>query len=540
MTTLDLMGWDLVCATTFARLSDGINASPRRAATFTAADTTEDVGLSGSWGRWELASGSPGNMLWLDCTVSAGSFTHHGTEYDLMGAVFTVQFGLAWAGAAAAGGGSLRPASSGDASPRLIGQAGVSVTGTDAYILSGLMNQVLAGQVAALDSDFMSIAVGGTGQPQDHPWLKPNESDYACCPLPGDPRKGIFGILSMTENRIAAGKQRAVDGRILDGSPDGSDAALVVGPELVIPQLITPTARTIIQDAKDDDFSVDPSGTVVYNNKTIDWGTLSYQDDGSTKQIKPVIPKGNVRVALDGELIHVSLADVHFPYPGWPGPGNINISFGAEQFCSYSFTLTSDRHLVMTPDNDKVNASYNVTVMPDQRVQIFQIALNVACQVVLSILGGVASQWLAACTAATEETAAGAVVSGMDEIEMANIAADNATPNEMQQAENQAAQQSAENIANAANPGYIQRFASAIAAYKYNFLIMAVKALIYLPISHITAVTTLAANHYYDKLPALDPFIDEAVKPVGWPMAKSFTITGGALRGSLTFYGKLS
>ena len=67
-----------------------------------------------------------------------------------------------------------------------------------------------------------------------------------------------------------------------------------------------------------------------------------------------------------------------------------------------------------------------------------------------------------------------------------------------------------------------------------------VRKLIYLPLSQITNVATMAAKHYYDKLPALDPFIDEAVHPVGWPMGMSFTVTGGALRGSLTFYGRLS
>jgi hypothetical protein len=56
----------------------------------------------------------------------------------------------------------------------------------------------------------------------------------------------------------------------------------------------------------------------------------------------------------------------------------------------------------------------------------------------------------------------------------------------------------------------------------------------------MSTVAEMAAEHYYDKLPALDPFVDEAVRPVGWPQGKSFTITGGALRGSLTFYGKLS
>ena len=83
--------------------------------------------MSGDWAKWELSSGSPGNMLWLDCTVRTGSFTHGNASDNLAGAVFTVQFGLIWGGFPAKGGGGLRQAISGDASPRLIGQTGVSV-----------------------------------------------------------------------------------------------------------------------------------------------------------------------------------------------------------------------------------------------------------------------------------------------------------------------------------------------------------------------------------------------------------------------------
>lgn len=539
MTTLDLMGWDLVHATTFERLSAAITASPRRPASFQAQDAQENVTVSGNWGRWELSSGSPGNMLWLDCAVSTGSFVRGTASHDLAGAVFTVQFGLAWVGSRPKGGGGLRPASSGAASPRLIGQTRVSVMGAGAYLLSSMMNQILAQQVAALDSDFMSIVVGGAGQPGDHPWLNPSESDYACAPLPGDQRKGIFAILSMTEARTAAGRQRAVDRRILDGAPAGSNAALVVGPRLTVAQLITPTAKNIIQGAGDDDFSLDASGTVVYNNKTITWGTFDYQENGSTNQIQPIIPRGNAKVALDGELIHISLADLQFPYPSWHGPGDINISFGTEQFCRYSFTVNGGGNLVMAPDPGAEVPSCNVTVLPDQQVQAFQIGLDVLLQVLLSIVGGVASQIFQPAAEAAEATGGG-VVAKVSEVQMTEIVAKYVTPAQLEDAEVQAAEQSAEATVKAGTPGFVQQFRSAIAGNKYSLVSIVLRKLVYLPLSMITQVATMAAKHDYDKLPALDPFVNEAVRPVGWPMDKSFKITGGALRGSLTFYGKLS
>lgn len=289
------------------------------------------------------------------------------------------------------------------------------------------------------------------------------------------------------------------------------------------------------------ELSLDPSGTVVYNNKTITWGTFEYEEKGGTKRIQPVIPQGNAKVALDGELVHISLADIQFAYPGWPGPGDIDISFGAEQFCRLSFTVNSSGQLVMTLDTDTMNAypSYNVTVMPDQQVQISQIGLDVVLQVLLSIMGGVVSEITAPVAEATEQTAGG-VVSKMSDVEMAELVAKNVTPAQIGEAQVQAAEQSAEAAVNAGQPGYIQRFRNAIAGYRFSLLITVVRKLIYLPLSQITNVATMAAKHYYDKLPALDPFIDEAVHPVGWPMGMSFTVTGGAIRGSLTFYGRLS
>jgi hypothetical protein len=48
-------------------------------------------------------------------------------------------------------------------------------------------------------------------------------------------------------------------------------------------------------------------------------------------------------------------------------------------------------------------------------------------------------------------------------------------------------------------------------------------------------------HHCKDRIlvPAIDPFVQESRRPIGWPQSGTFTVTGGALGRGLV-YGTLS
>ena len=546
MTTLDTMGWDLVFATTFAVITTGIEESGAVPAGFSASDTASGASVTGAWGPWRLTDGSPGNYLWLECTATTGTFHTSAANYDLAGSQWTVQFGLEWQTKAATGGNpatqALVPATTGEAAPTLIDYTGPDVKGTDAYILVSLMNTLLRSQVAALGSVFMSIVLGDLTMEPDQEWMVPTSAAYACAPLPdGDARLGVFALLATTQDRDASTLQAAVDRRVFDAAPAGAEAALVLGPRLVVEQLLVPGIQAIVLGTQPSDFGIDSTGTVVYNKSTMTWGQFSYDlDDGTSATVTPTIEPGNLELALDGELIHVSLSDIRFAYPGWHGPGNVMISFGAQQFYRFEFAVNSEGHLVMAPKEDTdTSSSYNVTITPDEQMQIFQIALNAAVQVVFAVLGGLAGQFLDPIEGSVTEGAEASYASEMDEIEMATLV-DSTSPADREAADENTALLGGDAAANQANPGYLQKFKGLIASYKFRLLVMALGKLVGLPISQMSNIAVMAAKKYYDGLPVLDPFALEGQRPVTWPHHENFTLTGGSLNGALVFYGTLT
>jgi hypothetical protein len=545
VTTLDTMGWDLVFATTFATITAGIQESGAVPAGFSATDSDSGGAVDGGWGSWRLVDGSPGNLLWLECTVASGTFHTTTTGYDLAGSQWTVQFGLTWQTQDGPVGTPpvqlLVPAADGAAAPVLIDHTGTSVKGSDTYALVSLMSGVLVDQVGALGPVFMSLVLGGLDLEPDQPWLVPTSAAYACAPLPdGDPRLGVFALLATTENRDASTLQSAVDRRVFDAAPTGTEVALVLGPRLVVEQLLIPGAQAIVLGTSPADFAVDSTGTVVYNQNTMTWGELSYDlDDGTSATVTPVIEPGNFELALDGELIHVSLSDVRFAYPGWHGPGNVMISLSAQQFYRYTFTVNGEGYLVMAPEGAADTSSYNVTITPDQEMQAFQIAVNVAVQVVFAILGGLAGQFLDPIEGSVAEGTNGSYSSELGDAEVQGLV-DSASPEDRLEADEDSAQLGGDAAANQGDAGYLQKFKGLIASYKFRILVMALNKLVGLPAGQMSNIAVLAAREDYAGLPALDPFAVEGQRPVTWPHDEDFTLTGGSLNGALVFYGTLA
>lgn len=125
------------------------------------------------------------------------------------------------------------------------------------------------------------------------------------------------------------------------------------------------------------------------------------------------------------------------------------------------------------------------------------------------------------------------------QIEMTELVT-SSSPEAQQEANEETALLGGDAVANQNTVGRVQKFKGLIASYKFRLLVMAVGKLVYLPLSQIGNIAVLAAKHYYDGLPALDPFVVAGLRPVAWPHRETFVITGGSLDGALVFYGDLA
>ena len=533
-TVVETFGWDVVYATTVKRLDDAAQASGKLPTAFDVSNKTSKSEVSGKWNGWNLEC-HVSDMLAFVATVSEGTFVADGKKYDIAGSTWTVQFGLELDTGKT---NTLHPATSGSGAPRVVAYTAPSSLGANVYRLVELIDDVLPAQVANMDGILGSISLAA--ELPDQPWLSPTSAGFASEPLTDDPRGGICALLAMTEGRSAGSNQRAVDARILDTSPAGTDEAFVVGPNLVVGKLLEPAVVALAQGSSSDDFTTDPTGTVLYNKQSMTWGAFDYTlDDGTTSTIHPTIPRGNLELALDGSEVHLSLSNVNFDYPGWSGPGSISISFDTDQFTTFDFVIRDDGGLVMVPQLGRYD-SFTVNIVPSEELQIFQIAVNVAVQVLFAVLGGIVEGATGAAETAAqdslEEGAEGGVAGGMNEIEMETFASSNASAEELEEAEEGAARDGADAVANADKSGYVQKFKSTLMANKWKILLKILEKAIGKPLEQIESIAVAAAKKDYDQLPTLDVFAVDGSSPVTWGKKSKFKITGGRLDGAMVIW----
>lgn len=537
MTTLETFGWDVVYASTFAKMNQGLQKSGQVPISFKAVNQEAGTSMSGAWSSWRIVPGSVSNRLNVQCTVGSGTAELGKGPVKLAASTWTVQFGLILAG------GKLAPAQSGEGAPRIVAYKPPSGLGPDVYKLIELFDTALQEQVKQLAGAFASVALNKPSLLPDRlRWLAPTAAAFASESFEeGDPKGGVFALLAMTRGRSAADKQVAVDRRLFSGAPAGADAAIVLGPSLVVGQFLTPAIVGLVQGARPSDFSTDRTGTVLFNANKITWGGFEYQVDDSTKIIHPVIPRGNLELALDGEEVHLSMSNIHFDYPGWDGPGSISISFDTEQFLRFEFIVRDDGGIVMVPQLGKYN-SFNVTVVPSRELQIFQIAVDVALQILFAILGGIVDSALgpaeSAAEDALEEAAENSIAGEMSAEEVGSIV-DNVSSKEIQAAEESAAENAGEAIVNQAKPGFLQKFKSALMANRWKILMKIIEKAVEIPAGQITNIAVWTASEDYGKLPSLGKFATDGLKPVSWKSGSSFKPKGGALEGALVFWGEI-
>ena len=548
---LTTMGWDIVFATTFQKINSELVSSDKLPKNFLLSieDSAGSGSITGEWGTWELISGSPSNLLWMRCTVASGTFECTGyAPADISESTMTVQFGLTLIpdNTPTENGGttySLVPTTSGIGAPNIINYKFKNVTNQSLYVLVKLMELVVYDQLIALGPLFASIVLNSTAN-TDYPWLLPTSAAFACESLPTDNTCiGIFALLAMTEGRSIQGNQPVVDRRVLDDSPEGTNAALVISPNLVMSHFLRPAIEGLVQGSKEDDFALDQSGSLLYNKTTMTWGAFEYDlDSGTTSTIFPQIPKGNIQLALGDEVVHLSMSNINFPYPGWNGPGNINIAFNTEQFFTFEFVLRDDGELVMVPDSGEFNTSFNVNIIPDTKQQIFQIALDATMQILMAVIGGIVSCASEACTemveGALQPIANDGFVADIEMVEL-NHLVEEVDSDIIQQVEIEAAGEAGDAIAHSTISNYLQMFKNAIIANRYKIYTQIIKEICTTVTSEVTQIAIWAAKHQYGDLPTLNLFTETGIQQIRWADGSSFKLTGGTLKSALVLWGTL-
>jgi len=514
---LETFGWDLVFATSLSAYDAALQASGQVPSSF-AID-----GLSGQWDSWHLVAGAPSNYQLLACAITSGTATIDGVSINIAGASVTALITL---GLDATG--TIVPIGT----PTIdTCRLPTSVAETQYYQVVALLGALIAAEAPKIGGAFGGIVLGSAA-PGAAPWLVPTAAAFASASRDADE---ICAILATTENRDPSGLQRAVDARLFDGAPVGVDRVVAIGQEQVARQLILPALSSVVQGSTSADFTLSPTGTA-YNRNTITWGQFSYSDDdGGSSTIAPTIPQGNAQLTLNGGILHLSMSNVHFAYPGWAGPGNIVVSFNAEQFIALNITTRSDGQLVLAIA-DTLEQSFAVTAIPDHTVQVFQLCVNAGLQVLFAVVGGALDSALDAAeqaiTSRVEEDGENAVV----EIEMQEITQlvdDNATAEEVEAAEEDAATQAGGALSQADDPGLLQRFKSALMANRYKIVLKIIEKVVTKVAENLTTIGVALANRDYDRLPTINPMIDQATDAVTWAGAPSTRYVGGKVDGAI-------
>ena len=536
MTTIDTFGWDVVHAVSLTAANAALQGSGTLPTSFKTANATSGSSAEGTWAAWQLVPSAPSNYLDIECTVASGTGNFGDGAVDITGAAWTMRF-MPQLGSD----GVIRPST--DTRPLLVKYSVPNtVVGADVYKAAELFDALLIAEIVSLNGGFGKIALGRGVLAPDQTWLIPTSARAATTPLPAkDPRGGIVAIIAMTENRSSASLQTAVDARVFTDAPDGTNAAFIVGPNRIAEDLLLPAMVAIVQGSKDTDFDINKTGTI-YNKNSMSWGNFNYSEKTKSYQIKPNIPPGNIELTLNGPVVHLSMSDINFPYPGWGGPGEITVSFGVEQFTTFKLVVRDDGGIVLVPEAGK-NDSFNVTVVPSEAVDIFQIAISVVVAVLFCMIGGAIEGALEGAETAAEnvavEEADESIVASMSEDEISG-ALSNASDEEIAEANVNAAEDGANAVVNAGNAGYTQSFGSCVRAVVTKIVIEVVNRLVSVPFDKIVEFAVAAAEKKYDDMPSIVPFAESGMKPVTWQSETGMKVTGGALDNALVFWGVLS
>ncbi|WP_246666700.1 TULIP family P47-like protein [Bradyrhizobium guangdongense] len=152
-------------------------------------------------------------------------------------------------------------------------------------------------------------------------WLNPTDTQYAVADAASTPstKTSVFALLSMTENRDDSTLAPQIDPAILDGLPSGANSVFALSGERFAKKILLDVAMATLVKSQAADFSFDPTGLVITNNKDLSWREIELADKS---KVTPVVPHGGFKIRIVGRYIELEFTGAHFDVPGWSWPGH--------------------------------------------------------------------------------------------------------------------------------------------------------------------------------------------------------------------------
>ena len=556
---IDLLGWDTVFGISYKSVNQAIVKSKGTPSDFNYENSGSKVTISGDWSDWQLSIGGDGQNLQMTCPIASGSVVSDGKTGDLAGGIIEIQVKLSAIPDPKYDPGKQVPGTGG--TPHLfkvnadgsIENPSVSIiTSTFPNISDQLLKTALPqifqeyfiDNIASFNHVFAAVDINLKADKGDYQWLMPTSTSYACAPARDQTLdNSVFGVLCTTDDSSSGLLENAIDARILENLPTGTNSAFCISENKMLEHILLPGAVYNIQGSKAEDFHIINDNNWIATNKDLTWGNFEL-DNGH--KISPVIKAGNFQMGIENNFVVIKVIDATCEWTGWHGPGDINLHLNMTQYFELELKKTSKGYVLMPKplfdkngdkivSNGSVNINCNVSV--SEGVQIFEICTGIAAAIVGSILGAVLGAAVDAAGTVTVKTTTEAAIE-MSTVEWVPLIVRD-SQGEIQEMEQASFQAAAESVENAGSKGFVQSFASALNANKWKVFAGILGSAMGAQIGLIAKYMKMAADGDLDSIPTFNNFAANCVGTTTFPGNTGWDLKAVNLNGSLLITGDL-
>ncbi|MEM7001784.1 MAG: TULIP family P47-like protein [Pseudomonadota bacterium] len=301
---VDTYNWDTCFAIRFADANRGLMKPGASPTTFQLDDS--GVILDGTFNPWQL-SGGAGILLNMQVPIATGTMTYDGSDYDMAGALATLQIQLRMLEDVA----HEADRDPHEGVPHLLvanGDVAVSVTQLTNVpddpgfaiiaIMQGALQLWFNENLAEFTHSFATINVNEVADQEQFQWLKPTGVGYAVS-AQGAPEDHVMGILSMTEDRSKPVTQQISPNAV----PDGAVAGFLIAQKRFLEKLVLPAVHCLFEKASPDDFELVNNGTMIRNVNEVYWDTAKIDGSSYTPRLGP----GQFMLTLEANEVRMEL-----------------------------------------------------------------------------------------------------------------------------------------------------------------------------------------------------------------------------------------
>ncbi len=250
-------------------------------------------------------------------------------------------------------------------------------SGIAAAVLPELLSEWFNANISDFNYVFSVLDLSPQLSKSDkYQWIKPTSTSYAVTDN-GTLDNSVFGVLAMTQNRLAASNHQVSNNAIPTGTgANGANAGFLVNGTVFLKNMMLSGARAIFCDAKEDDFTVTNDGLTIENNAKLTWGRFKKSDS----------PVRSVSSKFSADLDAGNLTkDLQYAFGHWVSAGDQSVFVGID-VSGYSIEVTEkgrswflykgeDKYsgYLLEPDDNKINA-YTALVVTIEKNQ-FKMSL---------------------------------------------------------------------------------------------------------------------------------------------------------------------